>query len=118
MSRLTEKYWPEYCNKNRAFLSEAEIVADLVHKIRGSRSSLTWWTLIEKEDVLIYNKKHKNIVTRYYNIGAPINPHFKNEKESLDNIQLRILNKVWDFFNRDLYDEHNFRTRSNETEPD
>lgn len=110
MTNLAERFWPEYCNKNKAFLSESDIVLDLVNKIRGSRSSLMWWTLVEKEDITLYNKKHKYLVTRYYNIANPNNPHFSKSKESLDMIQLRILNKVWEYFNRDSYDERNRTT--------
>lgn len=103
MTKLTEQFWPQYCAKNRANLSEEQIVVDLVTKIRGSRSSLTWWTLIEKEDLVIYNFKHKFIVTRYYNIASPTNQHFKDDKDTLDMIQLRILIKVWEYLNRDIY---------------
>jgi len=67
---------------------------DLVNKIRGSRTSLLWWVLIEEEDVITYDRKHKNILSRYYNTGSPRNPHFTN-RESTIVIQTRILKKVW-----------------------
>lgn len=104
MTRLTELYWPEYCRKNRPFLSEEQIVIDLITKIRGSRSSLTWWTLIEREDLIPYYQRNRNKIANYYNLGSSRNPHFTNVKESLDEMQLRILTKVWEYLNRDLYD--------------
>jgi hypothetical protein len=105
MSTLTEKYWPQWSRKNKAFLSENEIVADIVRKIRGSRSSLTWWTLIEKVDLVLYNRYQKDKIARYYNLTSQRNPHFSNVKESLDETQLRILIKVWECLNKDLCDD-------------
>jgi hypothetical protein len=106
MSKLTEKYWPQWSRKNRAFLSEDQIVIDLITKIRGSRSALTWWTLIEKEDINRYNASNKNKIASYYNLASSRNPYFSNVKESLDVMQLRILTKVWEYLNRDLYNDH------------
>lgn len=105
MSKLTEKFWPQWCRKNRAFLSEDQIVVDLITKIRGSRSALCWWTLIEKEDILPYYRQNKNKIAVYYNLGSTRNPYFSNVKESLDEMQIRILVKVWEYLNRELYDE-------------
>lgn len=105
MTKLTEKYWPQWCRKNRAFLSEDQIVIDLITKIRGSRSALAWWTMIEKEDILRYHKNNKNRIANYYNLGSANNPYFSTVKESLDIMQLRILTKVWEYLNRDLYND-------------
>lgn len=105
MSKLTEKYWPQWCRKNRAFLSEDQIVVDLITKIRGSRTALCWWTLIEQEDILPYYYKHKNKIASYYNLCSNRNPYFSNVKETLDEMQIRILVKVWKYLNRELYDD-------------
>lgn len=94
MSKLVKKYWPQWCRSNRPFLTEDQIVMDIVNKIKGSRTSLLWWVLTEPEDVIRYDQKHKNIIARYYSIGNPKNPHF-NKTESTDVIQSRILHKVW-----------------------
>jgi hypothetical protein len=99
-----EIFWPEYCRKNRAFLNEEQIVIDLITKIRGSRSSLTWWTLIEEIDLNTYNKSHKNIISRYYNLTSPTNPFFSiSDDRDLEQVQLRILVKVWQYLNRTMY---------------
>lgn len=94
MTKLTERFWPEYCAKNRPFLSEDQIVMDLVNKIKGSRSSLLWWVLTEECDLLIYSKKNHGIVIRYYGIASPRNSNF-SKSERPEEIQLRILKKVW-----------------------
>lgn len=94
MTKLTERFWPEYCAKNRPFLTEPQIVMDLVNKIKGSRSSLLWWVLTEESDLLIYHKRNQGIVVRYYGIGNPKNLNFSRD-EKPDEIQLRILKKVW-----------------------
>lgn len=113
MTKLTEKFWPQWSRKNRAFLSEDQIVVDLITKIRGSRSALTWWTLIEKEDILPYYKSTKNRIANYYNLSSGRNPHFSNVKETLDIMQLRILMKVWEYLNRELYDDGPSKSEEN-----
>lgn len=106
VKNYAEVYWPEYCRKNRAFLNEEQIVIDLITKIRGSRSSLTWWTLIEKIDLVTYNNKNKNIICRYYNLTSRANPFFTiASDQELERIQLRILVKVWEYLNRTMYTE-------------
>lgn len=95
MSVLVEKFWPNYCRKHRPFLTEDQIVMDLVSKIRGSRSALLWWVLTEQSDLLIYSRKHKDIIVRYYNLSSPRNPHFCDVKESMADVQLRILKRTW-----------------------
>lgn len=105
MTQLTEKFWPQWSRKNRAFLSEDQIVIDLITKIRGSRSALCWWTLIEKEDIIPYYNHNRNKIASYYNLGSARNPYFSNVKETLDMMQVRILTKVWEYLNRDLYND-------------
>lgn len=90
-----EVFWPQWTAKNRAFLSEEAIVTDLILKIRSNRKSLLWWVLVEETDIVIFSKKNKDIVVRYYNLTSARNPYFKGSKEPPDEIQLRILNKVW-----------------------
>jgi hypothetical protein len=111
----TEIFWPMYCAKNRSFLSEEQIVIDLITKIRGSRSSLLFWTLIEKDDLLIYNQKHQNIIARYYNIQSTKNPYFSHAEDT-QKIQLRILTKVWEYLNREIIDYEHPESKASRTD--
>jgi hypothetical protein len=96
VSDLVKTWWPEFCRQNRKFLNENDIVIDLINKIRGNRSTLTWWTLIEREDVIIFNRQHRNLIARYYDLKNIENPHFTMIKESLNELQLNILFRVWE----------------------
>ena len=103
IKNYAEVFWPQWCRKNRPFLTEEQIVVDLVTKIRGSRTSLMWWTNIETEDLNTYIKNHKNLIANYYNLGSPRNIHFNKSTDTLDVIQLRILQQVWTYLNREIY---------------
>lgn len=95
MSNLAEKFWPQWCNRNRAFLSEDDIVSDLLFKIKNNRTTLTFWVLIEETDVTTFSKQHNGLIVRYYNIASKRNPFFRDNKDPLEDVQLRILQKVW-----------------------